>query len=96
MTNAIVRSMKKTKMEQLKTMENMNRDAINGLMQNYNQFTELSQAILNSLVNLQMEVMAMKAVLKQRGVVDDLVLSQEKTKIQEVLKMEKEATIIQP
>lgn len=42
----------------------------------------------------QKELLALLNALKKRGIVDELILSQERTAIEEMIRMEKQATIL--
>ena len=64
------RKMKRTKREQAMVVENMNRDAINHLLQ---QSFGLGQAV----INIQKTLLALTNVLKKQRIVDDFVLHQE-------------------
>jgi hypothetical protein len=88
---ANARKMKRTKREIALMSENMNRDAIQRLLYDHQQLIQIYEETMQTIVNYQIELMAIRNILKRRGIVDDLSLAQERTAIQDVLNMEKQA-----
>ena len=97
--------MKRTKREELKLIENMNRNAIEQLMkqqvelgQKFGQFvgeivSKYNQFVAETIM-FQKEVLAMRSILKARGVFTEFEIAREIGLIEERAKMEREAIII--
>ncbi len=83
------RKMKRTKQQELKVVESGNRQGIFQLQQ---QLFGLSR----SMVDLQKNYLALLNVLKQRGIVDDLMLHRALGEIEEYERMQKMAIKIDP
>lgn len=79
--------MVKTKREQLKLIENMNRDAINQIFQGMNQ-------LATSVSTVQTELLVLRNALKRTLLIDDFVLEQERTALREIQEMESKALIL--
>lgn len=87
MGNPLVRRMKRTKREELRLIEGMNRDAVIRLSNLYNK-------LISEIVDFQRNFLAVINVLKKRGLIDDFSIHQELRSMEEIHKMEKEAIII--
>jgi len=87
MRNAIKRNMTKTKREQVKLVENMNRDAINQIFQGMNQ-------LATSVATVQTELLVLRNALKRTLLIDDFVLEQERTNLREMQEMESKALVL--
>lgn len=99
------RKMKRTKREELKLIENMNRNAIEQLMkqqvelgQKFGQFvgeivSKYNQFVAETIM-FQKEVLAVRNILKARGVFTEFEIAREIGLIEERAKMEREAIII--
>lgn len=85
------RKMKRTKREIAMISENMNRDAIERLIHDHTQLIQIYEETMQTIANFQFELMAIRNILKRRGIVDDLSLAQERSAIQDVINMEKKA-----
>jgi len=83
------RKMKRTKQEQLKVVESMNRNALDILIYQHNR-------LVNEVVTLQKNQLAMMNVLKRQRLIDDFVIHQELERIDEMEAMSKKAIIIDP
>lgn len=88
------RKFRRTKQEQLRTIENMNRDAIEKLAQQQMDFVEKWNMLIPEILNFQREILAIKNTLKKKGIVTEFDISQERSSIEELRKMESEAIII--
>ena len=86
---ASARKMKRNKREQLQTIENMNRNAVEQLIPQHN-------ALIQGFVNLQKNFLAVMNILKARGIVDDFSIHQELQKIDELEDLNRKALIIDP
>ena len=86
---ADARKMKRTKRQQLFELEKGNGVAISDLFRRCMQFED-------RIINQNKAILVLTAVLKQKGVVNELELSQALHALEEIEKMEKQATIIDP
>ncbi|OGM10627.1 hypothetical protein A2Z67_00025 [Candidatus Woesebacteria bacterium RBG_13_36_22] len=86
---ASARKMKRTKREQLIQVESMNRNGIGQLMMQFNQ-------MLAEIIKLQKNQLALVQALKRRGLIDDLMIRNELSTIEEMEQMNSKALIIDP
>jgi len=101
----LARKMKRTKREELKLIENMNRGAIEQLMKQQVELGQKFGQFVGEIVNkynqfvaetvmFQKEVLAMRNILKSRGVFTEFDIAREIGVIEERVKMERDAIII--
>ena len=83
-----LRKMKRTKREQAMMMENMNRQAISNILEQLKSLHEGEQKLLNYLAFLQREMLGIKSALMRRGLITELEVQQELSKLDEMAKME--------
>ena len=81
------REAKKTKMKQLSQIENMNRQAIEKLMQQ-------DLFIAQQLNELKKLVFAIKACLQKARILDDFILTQAMREMEELQRMNEQALIL--
>jgi len=84
---ASARKMKKTKREQLQAVENMNREGIGYIMQQFN-------ALIPEITKFQKEIFAIKSILKRKGLINELEISMEITALEELEQMKQKAIIV--
>jgi len=89
MGNSMLRKMKRTKQQELRVIESMNREAIGRLFQQ-------QAGIAQALVDLQKNHLSLVNLLKRRQIVDDLLLHRELGEIEEFERMKRSAMIIDP
>lgn len=87
--NKILRNMKRTKMQEIQTVQSMDRNAINHLLQQ-------QDGLLNEFLIMQKNVLATINALKRRGLITDLDIQAELTAIEEMERMKQQALIIDP
>jgi hypothetical protein len=80
--------MMRTKRQQAMLMENMNRDAISNVLGQIKDIHEGEQKLLGFLAFLQQEMLAIKNALMRRGVITELEVHQELSRLEELAKME--------
>lgn len=84
---ANIRKMKRDRREQLQVIENMNRDAIGQILQQYNN-------LIPQITIFQKEVFAIKSVLKKKGLIDDFEIAREISALEELEQMKSKGLII--
>jgi hypothetical protein len=92
--NNFNRKIKRTKREQLLLIENMNREALNTLMQQQANTAEFLKFVGIQMTEFQKEILSMKNCLKRRGIITDLEMVQERSAIKELELMQSKAIII--
>lgn len=103
----LARKMKRTKQQELRVVESMNRQNIEKLMEQQMKLAQEFSNFVNELggkynafvaqtILFQKEVLALKNALKNRGVVTEFDVSREMGEIESREKMEREAIIIDP
>lgn len=88
------RKIKRTQREKLMLIENMNRTAIERLMNDHVNLIQIYEETMKIVANYQLEILAIKNILKRHGLLDDLEIAQERSRIQELIELEKKAKII--
>jgi len=91
---ASARKMKRDKREQLLDIENHNRNNLNQLMKQQFDLAQQLSKMINEIVILQKNVLAVINALKRGRLIDDFLISQELRAIEEMEKMKSEALII--
>lgn len=102
---SLSRKMKRNKRELAQISENMNRDAIDKLMKQQVQLALTFQKFVKEIsekynqfvaetVLFQKEVLAISNVLKRRRVITELEIAQERSAIEDMERMKREAIII--
>ena len=86
---ASARKMKRTRMQEKMILENMNRQGLDHLFRNI-------QGLVDEIVLLQKNVLALMLCLKGRGIIDDLMIQQKLSEIDEMEEMKRKALIIDP
>ena len=81
------RKMKRTKREMVMEVENINKNNITQVMALLSAFAQKLDATANTLIVL-------RTTLKQKGIIDDLMLAQVESALHDMEKMQKEALII--
>lgn len=89
MGNMIKRKMQRTKREQLQLIENMNRNALDILISQHNR-------LINEIVMLQKNFLAVVNVFKKQRMIDDFVINRELRLIEEMERLKEKAIIIDP
>jgi len=84
----------RTKREQLLSIENMNRDAVNILMRQHEETGKFLAMVGAQLAEFQKEILAIKNCLKRRGIITEFDISQERSAMVELDEMARQATII--
>jgi len=90
----LARKMKRTKAEQLKLIENMNQDAIQQLAKQHIGLVQKFNEAGQQLMSFQKEIYSLKNALKRRGVITELDVSQERSAIEELERMQSQAVIL--
>lgn len=96
MGNPIARKMKRTRMQEIRLAEEANRGGINNLHQNLQQLAQHQIGIGHAITDLQKNVLGLVNVLKERGIVTDLMIHSAIRDIEEFERMKKSALIIDP
>jgi hypothetical protein len=91
---ASARKMMRTKRELSLQVENHNRSNIEHLMKQQYDLANQFAGIVNQIVILQKNVLAILNSLKRRRIIDDFVISQELSAIEEMERMKSDAMII--
>jgi hypothetical protein len=89
---ASARKIKRTKNEQLRQVESLNANHIKYFYDLFLQFKTVLDQLIPAVTNLQVVV----GLLKKKGLINDLEIGLEMTRIQELEEMAKKATIIDP
>jgi len=89
---ASARKIKRTKREQLQQVESLNTNEIRNIYNLLSQFKTALDQLISAVTNLQVVI----ALLKKKGLINDLEISLEMTRIRELEEMAKKATIIDP
>jgi hypothetical protein len=87
MSGGLARKLKRTKREQLMSLESINKDAIKILI---NQ----DQMLAEEVNALKKQYMAMYTILKSHRLIDDFIMSQTLKQIEEMEEMNKKAIIL--
>lgn len=90
------RKLKRTKQEQLRLIENMNRDALEKLMNQQVGIVEQINELLNVILTTQKALFVLTETLKQKRIVNELELQTVSGAIEEFKNMESKALIIDP
>ena len=90
----LARKAKRTKREQAMLMENMNRNAIEQLMNQQANMGETLNMAAVQMIEFQKEILALKNCLKRKGVITDFEVSQERSAIEELEQMKSKAIIL--
>lgn len=89
MGNSMLRKMKRTKQQELRVVESMNREAISRMF-------EQQAGIGQALMDLQKNYLALLNALKKRHIVDDLMVHRELSEIEDFERMKRSALVIDP
>ena len=88
------RKMKRTKVEQLQLIENMNRSAIEQLMNQHIEHAGKFNEMVQQIIFFQKEILSIKNALKRRGIITELDVAQERSTIEELERMKSQAVIL--
>jgi len=88
------RKIQRTKREQLLQIENLNRNILDNLMKQQYELAGQFSNMIGEIVTLQKNILAVINALKRGSLIDDFVIQQELSAIEEMEKMKSEALII--
>jgi hypothetical protein len=89
MVLASARKMKRTHRQEQAAVENMNRQGLNYLLQTQEKW-------IQQFIEMQKNQLALMRVLERRGIITELEIAQELSKIEELEQMKRDAIIIDP